>query len=384
MGYRIFISSTMDDLEEERNKIAIEIMRNQHIPIMAEFVFNVRNNPKETLEKEFNKCDGYIGIFHKRWGYIPKNDNPEKLSITAIEYTWAKKRNIPRFILKSKYEKDDELKNFIDKISDMQEGNWVKSYKDSNDLILQAVRGLPTLIDAIKTTPNKAEVFNKKDLSIPSLYIIDSNQYGGIKERIQDFNKEIIESYVETIKTSSKSDTKYIAWRYLDKLAASKRLWNHDKIWDLLDTEILVSAPTQFFFDATSILKWMLRNSELDSHTRNNATMSKARQNYLAKLREILGSSDSIWDSYHRTEVKQILTDITMPEERCRIWWDAWKSCAKGIEDTSKYTQLTQSISTELESSNDECKDAIRPEQMSIIENGDPLYFAQRAKELHL
>ena len=65
-------------------------------------------------------------------------------------------------------------------------------------------------------------------------------------------------------------------------------------------------------------------------------------------------------------------------------WLDAWKSCAKGIKDTSKYTQLTQSISTELESSNDECKDAIRPEQMSIIENGDPPYFAQRAKELQL
>lgn len=147
---------------------------------------------------------------------------------------------------------------------------------------------------------------------------------------------------------------------------------------------MLVSAPTQFFFDATSILKWMLRNSELDFRTQNNSTMNKVRQNYLTKLREILGSPNVIWDSYHRTEAKQILTHITMPEERCRIWWDAWKSCAKGIKDTSKYTQLTQSISTELESSNDECKDAIRPEQLSIIENGDPPYFAERAKELHL
>jgi len=50
-----------------------------------------------------------------------------------------------------------------------------------------------------------------------------------------------------------------------------------------LDTEILVDAPTQFFFDATSILKWMLRNSELDFRTQNNSTMNKARQNYLAK-----------------------------------------------------------------------------------------------------
>jgi hypothetical protein len=273
----------MEDLEEERNKIASEIMRSQYIPIMAEFVFNVRDNPKETLEKEFDKCDGYIGVFHKRWGYVPENDNPERLSITAIEYTWAKKRNIPRFILKPKYKKEDELKKFIDKISDMQEGNWVKSYEDSNDLILQVVRGLPTLIDAIKNMGNKVQVFNNKDLSVPSLYIIDSNPHDVTKERIQDFSKEIIEPYAETINTSSKPDVKYVAWRYLGKLAVSKRLWNHDKIWNTLDTEILVDAPTQFFFDATSILKWMLRNSELDFRTQNNSTMNKARQNYLAK-----------------------------------------------------------------------------------------------------
>lgn len=34
--------------------------------------------------------DGFIGVFHKRWGYIPKKDNPEQLSVTAIEYERAK------------------------------------------------------------------------------------------------------------------------------------------------------------------------------------------------------------------------------------------------------------------------------------------------------
>jgi hypothetical protein len=128
----------------------------------------------------------------------------------------------------------------------------------------------------------------------------------------------------------------------------------------------------------------MLRNSAIDFQSRNNPTMYRVRQNYVVKLKEILGSIDSVWDSYHRTEVKQILKDVTKREERCKIWWDAWKSCAKGIKDTSKYTHLTQSISTELEGSDEECRDSIRMEQLSIIENGKPAYFAQRAKELQI
>jgi hypothetical protein len=96
MGYRIFISSTMEDLEEEQYKISIELMKSQNIPIMA----------------EFNKCEGYIGIFHKRWEYIPEKDDPDNLSVTTIEYGWAKKRNILRLILKSTYKKDDELTSY--------------------------------------------------------------------------------------------------------------------------------------------------------------------------------------------------------------------------------------------------------------------------------
>jgi hypothetical protein len=308
MGYRIFISSTMEDLEEERNKIATEVMKSQNIPIMAEYLFDVRDNPREALEREFNKCDGYIGIFHKRWGYIPESKNPNRLSVTAIEYTWAKKRNIPRLILKSKYEKDDELKKFIDKISDMEEGDWIKSYKDSNEMILQVVRGIPYLIDDIKATHNQVIALDNNDLSTPSLYLLgDASPYEKPKERIQDFNKDIIDSYAKIISSSSNPDVKDVAWRYLGKLASDKRLWNNDNIWNMLDAEVLVNTPTQFFFNATSVLKWMLRNSAIDFQARNNPIVYRVRQNYLVKLKEILGSIDSVWDSYHRTEVKQIL-----------------------------------------------------------------------------
>jgi hypothetical protein len=66
---------------------------------------------------------------------------------------------------------------------------------------------------------------------------------------------------VNIIATSSNPDKKQIAYNYLEKLAKSKHLWKHDKIWSILDKEIIVDPPTQFFNDAINILKWMLINS---------------------------------------------------------------------------------------------------------------------------
>ncbi|MGC2668604.1 MAG: DUF4062 domain-containing protein, partial [Candidatus Nitrosopolaris sp.] len=98
MGFRIFISSTMDDLQEERHKIAIEIMKSENVPIMAEYMINVLDRPRGALEKKVDGCDGYLGVFHKKWGWVPENDNPSKLSVTALEYERAKGRNIPCLI----------------------------------------------------------------------------------------------------------------------------------------------------------------------------------------------------------------------------------------------------------------------------------------------
>jgi hypothetical protein len=64
------------------------------------------------------------------------------------------------------------------------------------------------------------------------------------KERIQDFNKDIIDSYAKITNTSSNPDVKDVACRYIAKLATDKRLWNNDNIWNLLDKQYL-SAEEQ-------------------------------------------------------------------------------------------------------------------------------------------
>jgi hypothetical protein len=64
--------------------------------------------PIFSLEKKIDECDGYIRVFPKKWGQVPKKDNAGNLSVTAIEFERAKKRNIPLLVFISSYEKDAE------------------------------------------------------------------------------------------------------------------------------------------------------------------------------------------------------------------------------------------------------------------------------------
>jgi hypothetical protein len=288
---------------------------------------------------------------------------------------------MPRLILISNYEKDDELKKFIEKISDLEEGNWRIKYVNSHDLIAQVIRGIPNLVHGIRLRQNET---HRSPSPAPEILPSISSPSEVIEDNIIDVSEEIINSYANIITTSSKADVKDVAWRYLGKLAENRRIWKYAIMWSLLDSELLVTTPTGFFFYASSILKWMLRNSEYDLRSRNNPTRNIVREHYLTKFTEILGSINVAWDSYRKVEAMQILKDITEEDERCEIWWEAWKKCAKGIEDTNQYTHLTQFLSTELENSDNVCRDSIRMEQLSIIENGEPSYFARRAKQLQI
>jgi hypothetical protein len=142
---------------------------NSPTPIMAEYTIDVIHSPREALEKLIDNCDAYIGVFHKKWGFVPEKNNPEKLSVTAIEYEKAKKRNIPKLTLIPNYEKEKELKDFIKKISTIDDGIWRVKYEDSNELILQVSRGMPHLVEAINSEHNILQVLKTSDRHSPSL-----------------------------------------------------------------------------------------------------------------------------------------------------------------------------------------------------------------------
>lgn len=95
---RVYLSSTYQDLVEHRAR-AIEALRTMKL-----WVTNMETYPASD-ERPLRKClddvarsDLYVGVFAHRFGYVPEEDNPQRLSITELEYQKAVELDIPRLI----------------------------------------------------------------------------------------------------------------------------------------------------------------------------------------------------------------------------------------------------------------------------------------------
>lgn len=91
--YQIFISSTYQDLKEQRAAVAAACLRQGHIPIGME-QFNATDRTQwEAVQKAIDLCDYYAVIVADRYGSIVKGKNG--ISYTECEYNYAQKKKIP-------------------------------------------------------------------------------------------------------------------------------------------------------------------------------------------------------------------------------------------------------------------------------------------------
>src|SRR5205807_3174080 len=95
---RVMISSTAADLPEHRKEILDACMRQSMFPIMMEHLPASDAEAISASLKLVNEADIYVGVFAHRYGYVPKENNPQKISITEMEYNRAVERDIARLI----------------------------------------------------------------------------------------------------------------------------------------------------------------------------------------------------------------------------------------------------------------------------------------------
>jgi len=130
-SYKIYISSTYEDLKEQR-QAALEVVRSQgQIVVAMEDYPATEQRPVDKCCEDVGNCDIFIGIYGYRYGHIPKG---HKKSITHLEYEAAGEAGIPRLI-------------FI--IGD--KCPWPEEKKDKNRKLINEFRKL--LFESHVTTP---------------------------------------------------------------------------------------------------------------------------------------------------------------------------------------------------------------------------------------
>ena len=138
---KVFVSSTKEDLENERieARAAILDLYSFHElpfkPVMFEYEFGSHSSsPRQTSLEYVRDSNIFLGIYAERYGScLPK----EKVSITQREYIEAKK--FARYILIyvkeiEENKRDEKLRDFLKKIGDIDNGVTFSKFKNQYEL----------------------------------------------------------------------------------------------------------------------------------------------------------------------------------------------------------------------------------------------------------
>lgn len=152
--YQIFISSTYEDLKEERRIVFEQIQNLGHIPVGME-LFQAGNDSQWTyIKRKILECDYYTAVVAERYG-----SEKDGKSYTQLEYEFAVENGIPvaAFLLKDVSRKQVPVSKAepekIDKINNFRricEEKLVQYWHDPSEL---GAKVLTALIELMRENP---------------------------------------------------------------------------------------------------------------------------------------------------------------------------------------------------------------------------------------
>ena len=146
--FSIFISSTYEDLIDERQALVGVALESNFIPVGMEQFHAAPTSQWTVITKMIDECDLYLLIIGGRYGTIEEETG---ISYTEKEYNYAKNKKLPVLVLikdplsiieskkdtgKDKFDKMKKLEDFREKVT--HDGNTVDFFKDLNDLKYKA------------------------------------------------------------------------------------------------------------------------------------------------------------------------------------------------------------------------------------------------------
>ena len=90
--YQVFVSSTYDDLKEERSKVIQALLNINCIPCGMEYFPAADEDAWNCIERLIPECDYYVVIVAGKYGSIPPG---QQKSFTHLEYELAVEKGVP-------------------------------------------------------------------------------------------------------------------------------------------------------------------------------------------------------------------------------------------------------------------------------------------------
>ncbi len=224
--FSIFISSTYEDLKEERQALIGVALENNFIPVGMEQFHAAPTSQWNVITKMIDECDFYLLVIGGRYGSI---DEETGISYTEKEYDYAKSKGLPVLVLikdttaivesekdtgDNKYEKMKKLDDFREKVKN--DNNTVDFFSDLNSLKYVAS---PTFSKAINYANDNAGWVRYRDI----VDVVNEEAAGRNKE-----NSELVERQQKMLE-----DMKTMFSQFGDRLTD---LENNQPTWEEIPT----------------------------------------------------------------------------------------------------------------------------------------------------
>jgi hypothetical protein len=145
----VYISSTVRDLKRHR-RAAADALTSIGYDVEAMEKYPAREDrPKAECEKDAAQCDIYVGIIGWRYGYMPKEGNPQHKSITQLEYEAAVKRSRLLFLSSQRRPKVSRPKSDLARIrafrAIVKAEKWFSTFDSVADLTTKVMTSVVQL-----------------------------------------------------------------------------------------------------------------------------------------------------------------------------------------------------------------------------------------------
>lgn len=153
--YQVFISSTFQDLQEERLEVIQALLELDCIPVGMEMFPAADDDQWTLITRLIDDCDYYVLIVAGRYGSLGADGR----SYTQMEYEYAISKGVPviSFLVKdpggiiaSKSESDPKMRDKLDLFKELAQKKMCKFWNSPSDLGSQVSR---SLIKLIKNNP---------------------------------------------------------------------------------------------------------------------------------------------------------------------------------------------------------------------------------------
>ncbi|MEL0637818.1 DUF4062 domain-containing protein [Marinomonas sp. TI.3.20] len=197
--YQVFISSTYEDLKEERDQAIKAVLEMGHIPVGMEMFSAADEEQWQLIARQIEATDYYVIIVGHRYG----SETPEGISYTEKEYDYAKSCGVPSlgFVIDEKaswpvdrVDKDSKKKKKLDGLKNKIKSKPVHFWSGKEDLHGKISI---SLIKAMNGNPRTG--WTRTDESLDASITKELSRLSAENSKLRDENNKLLNKQLEAV-----------------------------------------------------------------------------------------------------------------------------------------------------------------------------------------